>query len=426
MHHKAYQSPTATRSEKSRISRHVLDIVQAYGGRFVKYEPDEKGYIEIDMTARREKVSHALRSFTDIDRRRTKKSKPWLLLKENQVAPIGQAAASQFTCEAQERTKMKMNQAEKVDPPLSTIPLIIPPVYPCPNVSIPSSTSFTNAQHGNSSPSSPRLTTIQGTTLLDCQVPGLTDLGPSQTSHECASTTASNSTPCLYQTSLPTTSVLGGPIPDLTDLGPSLTSRECASPLASNITPFHAAATMGPSVPSPSMKDGDLPRYNSSIHRPVWTSEVLDATNEFDDIGDLREGISRQNSFLQAGPIAMDHQLMDERSEQSLLCPYSASDQRSVTEIDEYQEPFISEHGTHRRLNSFLYEQLNSLSTGQTHVQDSQSARTQAIGTRDHQGHQWLMEGFEQHEERLRHGQNVDSLDQARQYQEPQGGELRF
>jgi hypothetical protein len=56
-----YQKATV-REEKSKITKHVIQTVKDYGGRFVKYDKETGSWIEIDATAEHPKVSHALRS----------------------------------------------------------------------------------------------------------------------------------------------------------------------------------------------------------------------------------------------------------------------------------------------------------------------------------------------------------------------------
>jgi len=50
----------STRSEKSEIVREIVDIVRAYGGRFVR-KTDEGGLVDIGNQKSREKVGHAIR-----------------------------------------------------------------------------------------------------------------------------------------------------------------------------------------------------------------------------------------------------------------------------------------------------------------------------------------------------------------------------
>ena len=64
MYYEAYQSSTL-REDKSRITRQVIQAVCDYGGRFVKYDENTGTYQEIDSDAKREKVSHALRTAVD-------------------------------------------------------------------------------------------------------------------------------------------------------------------------------------------------------------------------------------------------------------------------------------------------------------------------------------------------------------------------
>jgi len=63
-HREAYQT-TQSRDAKVRLTRTVLQTVQDYGGRFLKLDEDRGEWEEIDATAKREKVSHALRTALD-------------------------------------------------------------------------------------------------------------------------------------------------------------------------------------------------------------------------------------------------------------------------------------------------------------------------------------------------------------------------
>ena len=64
-----YQT-TTQRDEKSRITRQVIQAVQDYGGRFLKYNVETQSFVELDDHAKREKVGHALRIAVDPAKRR--------------------------------------------------------------------------------------------------------------------------------------------------------------------------------------------------------------------------------------------------------------------------------------------------------------------------------------------------------------------
>jgi len=56
-----YQACTK-RDEKTRLTLKVIQIVSEYGGRFVKFDEQTQQWTELDAQAKKEKVSHALRS----------------------------------------------------------------------------------------------------------------------------------------------------------------------------------------------------------------------------------------------------------------------------------------------------------------------------------------------------------------------------
>lgn len=67
----AYQT-TDQRNDKIRITRQIIQEVKAYGGRFLRFDKHKQSYVEINDEAKREKVSHALRSAVDPKKKKRK------------------------------------------------------------------------------------------------------------------------------------------------------------------------------------------------------------------------------------------------------------------------------------------------------------------------------------------------------------------
>ena len=309
MHHKAYQSPTATRSEKSRLTRLVLDIVQAYGGRFLKYEPDLKTYLEIDTTSRREKVSHALRTYNDIDRRRTKKSKPWLLIENNPVAPS--ETMNPLTLGEEETMISIGKEAKSRDHAslLSSIPLTVPPM----SNSAESMTTKT-ARHQT-----------REKTFGHTRFPQKTSCATSKTHNKMNPTT----------------------------FGSSITGRSFANTWESKVTPYRTTTTCEPTTPDP--RPMSVSHIGPYAHTPrsgtAWgTGDHYHALNVLGDRAGIMAMREKHKDYSNprarhVDPVEAGIRLLQDGSAKGAPHPWPTSSAAAMPKSGECQ----SENERHRR-----------------------------------------------------------------------------